>query len=195
MSTDDDPAHDFEAEVITHLHNSDQHIMSLQGKLYGAWLHLENTHLLHFVDKLVSSDLLSESQNKFEEAMRNIETGNREQRSWMQSVIQAASAKFQLKHQGLKNEIVRLRAQLQNIQGDPEQLGEEPILPPFTPNSMPAGQSVINDYSPFRPVVRSPVAQPLVLELDMDSEDISDDTTGPGSDETHLYEYDTDQDF
>jgi hypothetical protein len=135
------------------------------------------------------------SQNKFEEAMRNIETGNREQRSWMQSVIQAASAKFQLKHQGLKNEIVRLRAQLQNIQDDPEQLGEEPILPPFTPNSMPAGQSVINDYSPFRPVVRSPVAQPLVLELDMDSEDISDDTTGPGSDETHLYEYDTDQDF
>lgn len=113
----------------------------------------------------------------------------------MQSVIQAASAKFQLKHQGLKNEIVRLRAQLQNIQDDPEQLGEEPILPPFTPNSMPAGQSVINDYSPFRPVVRSPVAQPLVLELDMDSEDISDDTTGPGSDETHLYEYDTDQDF
>ena len=166
-----------------------------QGKLHGAWLHLENTHLLHFVDKLVSSDLLSESQNKFEEAMRNIETGNREQRSWMQSVIQAASAKFQLKHQGLKNEIIRLRGQLQNIQDDPEQLGEESILPPFTPNPMPAGQSVINDYSPFRPVVRSPVAQPLVLELDMDSEDISDDTTGPGSDETHLYEYDTDQDF
>jgi len=99
------------------------------------------------------------------------------------------------KHQGLKNEIIRLRAQLQNIQDDPEQLGEEPILPPFTPNPMPAGQSVIKDYSPFRPVARSPVAQPLVLELDMDSEDISDDTTEPDSNETHLYEYETDQDF
>ena len=60
------------------------------------------------------------------------------------------------KHQGLKNEIIRLRAQLQNIQDDPEQLGEEPILPPFTPNPMPAGQSAIKDYSPFRPVARSP---------------------------------------
>ena len=64
--------------------------------------------------------------------------------------------------------------------------GEEPILPPFTPNPMPADQSVIKDYSPFRPVARSPVAQPLVLELDMDYEDISDDTTEPDSNETHL---------
>ena len=96
---------------------------------------------------------------------------------------------------GLKNKTIRLRAQLQNIQDDPEQLGEEPILPPFTPNPMPADQSVIKDYSPFRPVARSPVAQPLVLELDMDSEDISDDTTEPDSNETHLYEYETDQDF
>ena len=42
-----------------------------QGKLHGAWLHLENTHLLHN-GKLVGSELLS--QNKFEEAMRNVET-------------------------------------------------------------------------------------------------------------------------
>ena len=35
----------------------------------------------------------------------------------------------------------------------------------------------------------SPVAQPLVLELDMHSEDINDDTTKPDSNETHLYEY------
>ena len=50
---------------------------------------------------------------------------------------------------------------------------------------MPADQSVIKDYSPFRPIARSPVAQPLVLELDMDFEDISDDTTEPDSNETH----------
>ena len=99
------------------------------------------------------------------------------------------------KHQGLKNEIIRLRAQLQNIQDDPEQLGEEPILPPSTPNPMPVGQSVTKGYNPFRPVARSPVAQPLVLELDMDFEDISDDTTEPDSNETHLYEHETDQDF
>ena len=47
----------------------------------------------------------------------------------------------------------------------------------------------------FRPVVRSHVAQPLVLELDMDSDDIGDDTTEPDSNETHLYGYETDQDF
>ena len=50
-------------------------------------------------------------------------------------------------------------------------------------------------YSPFRPVARGHVAQPLVLELDMDSEDIDDNTTEPGSDETHLYDYETDHDF
>ena len=50
--------------------------------------------------------------------------------------------------------------------------------------------STCNHPSPL-----SPVAQPLVLELDMHSEDINDDTTKPDLNETHLYEYDTDQDF
>ena len=40
----------------------------------------------------------------------------------------------------------------------------------------------------FRPVARSHVAQPLVLELDMDSDDIGDDTTEPDSNE-NMYDY------
>ena len=92
---------------------------------------------------------------------------------------------FQSKHQSLQDEVIRLRARLQSIKDDPEQLGGEPILPPFTPNSMPADQSIINQCSPFRPLARVHAARPMV-ELDMDSED--DDTTEADSNETQTFE-------
>ena len=71
------------------------------------------------------------------------------------------------------------------IQDDLEQLGEEPALPPFTPNSMPAEQSAVTDYSPFRPLARGHAGRPMV-ELDTDSED--DKTTEPDSNETQICE-------
>ena len=48
-----------------------------------------------------------------------------------------------------------------------------------------ADQSIINQYSPFRPLARGHAARQMV-ELDMDSED--DDTTEADSNETQTFE-------
>ena len=87
----------------------------------------------------------------------------------------------------LQDEVIRLRAQLQSTKDDPEQLGGEPILPPFTPNSMPVDQSIINRYSPFRPLARGHAARPIAMvELDMDPGDC--DTTIADPNEMQTFE-------